>query len=45
MDLDAEWPHTDGCHGRKVPCQLFEILLVGSNVVKQWLELQAEGLE
>ena len=45
MDLDAEWRHTDGCYYRKAPCQVYEIPLVGSNVVEQWFELQAEGLE
>ena len=45
MDLDVEWRHTDDCHHRNAPCQIFEIPLVGSDVIKQWLELHAERLE
>ena len=45
MHLDVEWRHTDDCHHRNVPCQLFEISLVGNDVIKQWFELQAERLE
>ena len=45
MNLDAEWRHTDGSHHRKAARQLFEIPLVGSNLVEQWFELQAERLK
>ena len=45
MDLDAEWQHTDGSHHCKAARQLFEIFLLGSNLVKQWFELQAERLK
>ena len=45
IDLDAEWRHTDGSHRRKAACQIFEIFLLGSNLVEQWFELQAERLK